>query len=111
VVSAAIVKMLWIGGISIAVSMAVAVLIRMMVALGAHVERVARRGSPPEARVCPVGPGISDEDVAVVSAALYAAIGPHRVVHLAEAGRGRAWVSEGRASHHTSHAPTHRPKH
>jgi hypothetical protein len=45
--------------------------------------------------------------VAAISAAVYAVIGAHRIVYLAETRRGSSWTSEMRTQHHTSHTPHH----
>jgi hypothetical protein len=106
--SAVLLKTLWVIGITVAVSLLVALMVRMLVAITARLERAA--GSVlPEARVCPVDLGIPDEDVAAVFAAVYAVIGPHRVVHIGPGGYGRSWITEGRVAHHASHTP-HAPR-
>jgi hypothetical protein len=106
--SAVLLKTLWVMGITVAVSMLVALMVRGLVGLSARVERaVASR--VPEARVCPIDEGIPDEDVAAVFAAVYAVIGPHRVVHIGPGGYGRSWIAEGRVAHHASHTP-HAPR-
>jgi hypothetical protein len=111
-VSAAIVKVLWMFGIAILISMGVALLIKLLVGFTARIERSAIFATAaPVTTVCPVGPGISDDDVAAVSAAIFAMIGPHRVVHIGEAGHGHSWMAEGRAALHTSHAVDRRSKH
>lgn len=45
--------------------------------------------------------------VAAISAAVYAVIGAHRIVYLAETRRGSSWTAEMRTQHHTSHTPHH----
>jgi hypothetical protein len=76
------------------------VTVRIMDAFGAGkgTRRVAGPASAPRA-----DPAI----VAAISAAVYTAIGAHRIVYLAEARRGSSWTTEMRAQHHTSHAPHH----
>jgi hypothetical protein len=106
--SAALVKILWTIGITVAVSLLVALLVRALVLLTARVER-AVAATRPEARVCPVDQGIPDEDVAAVFAAVYAVIGPHRLVHIGAGSHGRSWIAEGRVAHHASHMP-HAPR-
>jgi len=111
-VSVAIVKVLWVFGLSIVISMAVAVLIKLLVSFTARIERAAIfGGEAPMTTVCPVGPGISNDDVAALSAAIFAAIGPHRVVHIGETGHGHTWAVGGRAAQHASHVVDHRPRH
>ena len=43
--------------------------------------------------------------VAAIAAAVYAHIGPHRLVHIHEVPRGPGWTAIGRLAHHTSHVP------
>ena len=56
----------------------------------------------PLGEVCPIGPGVPEEDVAALSAAIFAMIGPHHVLHIART--GNRWASGARAAQH-SHAP------
>jgi hypothetical protein len=56
-------------------------------------------------------PEIPEEHVAVIAAAVYAMIGPHRILHLSETHLADKWIVAGRLVHHTSHAPPHHPKH
>jgi oxaloacetate decarboxylase beta subunit len=50
---------------------------------------------------------IPDRHVAVISAAVAAIMGPHRIVHIEPAHQGLGWQAEGRAAHHGSHAIFH----
>lgn len=43
--------------------------------------------------------------VAAISAAVYAVIGAHRIVFIADTRTGSSWTNELRSQHHTSHAP------
>jgi energy-converting hydrogenase Eha subunit A len=54
---------------------------------------------------------IPEEDVAVIAAAVYAMLGPHRVLHISEIRPGERWTAAGRLVHHESHVLTHHPKH
>jgi hypothetical protein len=56
----------------------------------------------PLGTVCPIDRGIPDEDVAALSAAIFAIIGTHRILHIAPT--AHAWTSGGRATQHT-HTP------
>ncbi|MBP8285640.1 MAG: hypothetical protein KAX57_02250 [Rhodoferax sp.] len=105
----AIITSLQIYGVSIVIAMLVAVLIKVMVAVTGRLERAAAADAVPQGEVCPVFLGIPDEDVAALSAAIFAAIGPHHILHIS--GTGRAWASQGRAAQHTSHAANPRPHH
>jgi hypothetical protein len=100
--TAAIVKSLQVYGIAIVISMIVAVIIKLMVVLMARAEK-SRPVEMPTGTVCPIGPGVLEEDVAALSAAIFAAMGPHRILHIAPASHG--WSSEGRAAQHHSHLP------
>lgn len=96
-------------GITIVIAMLAAVLIKALVVLTARVERGVAAKSVPQGAVCPVAMGIPDEDVAALTAAIYAAIGPHVVLHISPT--SRTWSSHGRAAQHTSHAVFQRPQH
>jgi hypothetical protein len=104
----ALLQMLVVLGITFAVAMLVAAGIKLLVRLTARLELAA--GGPEAAKVCPIDEGIPEDDVAALTAALYAIIGPHRIVHIGGAGHGRSWAAEGRAAHHTSHAVPHGTK-
>jgi hypothetical protein len=47
----------------------------------------------------------SNEDIAVIAAAVYAMLGTHRIIHVEAAGPSRAWEIEGRWAQQTSHTP------
>jgi len=100
--TAPIITSLKVYGIAIVISLLVAVVIKLMVVLGTRAEK-SRPVEMPTGTVCPVGPGVPDEDVAALSAAIFAAMGPHRILHIAPSSHG--WASEGRAAHHHSHLP------
>lgn len=98
-------KLFQVGAISIAVSMAVAVVIKLLVMLTARLERTAPAPvvtDVPVGKVCPVNFGIPEEDIAALSAAIFVAMGPHKILHIAESRSG--WTSEGRAAQHGSHS-------
>ena len=48
--------------------------------------------------------------VAAIAAAVYTAIGAHRLVYIGEARPGAAWASTGRVLHQTSHLPKRSPQ-
>ncbi|APW47075.1 hypothetical protein [Rhodoferax antarcticus] len=93
-------------GIAIVVAMLVAALIKLLVFVTGRLERDAAAKSVPQGEVCPVSFGILDEDVAALSAAIFAVIGPHHILHIAPT--NRTWSSQGRAAQH-SHAGFQRP--
>ena len=104
-------KALWVYGLTVAISLVVAVLIKFIVAVLAEGDR---RWAAPKASASPAPapapaparmPGkVPAEHVAVITAAAYAMFGAHRKLHI-EAHRGPAWVNAGRLAHHTSHSP------
>ncbi len=99
--SLAVIKALQIYGIATIIAMLVAVLIKVMVSVTGKLERAAAPAPVPQGSVCPVLLGIPDEDVVALSAAIYAVIGPHHILHISES--RQAWTSQGRAAQHTSH--------
>ena len=99
--TATIIKAFQVYGIAIVISMLVAVLIKVMVVVTSRMEKT-KPIEVPTGTVCPIGPGVPDEDVAALSAAIFAAIGPHRVLRLEPTGHG--WASGARSSQH-SHTP------
>ena len=103
----AILFSLQIYGIVIVISMLVAVLIKIMVSVTGHLESRAALRESAQSEVHPVFDGIPEEDVAALSAAIFAVIGPHRILHIADTSHG--WRSHGRAAQHISHAGVHRP--
>ncbi|HOE41480.1 MAG TPA: hypothetical protein PLB25_07615 [Rhodoferax sp.] len=107
-VGQAIVTAFQIYGISIVIAMLVAVLIKVMVTVTGRIEQARVATEVPQGEVCPILLGIPDEDVAALSAAIFAVIGPHRILQISE--RNRAWASQGRAAQHSSHAGHPRPQ-
>jgi Na+-transporting methylmalonyl-CoA/oxaloacetate decarboxylase gamma subunit len=96
-------------GIAIVIAMLVAVLIKFMVFVTGRLERSTAAKTVPQGEVCPVAQGIPDEDVVALSAAIFAAIGAHHILHISPT--SRTWSSNGRAAQHTSHAVFQRPQH
>ncbi|MBE2260441.1 MAG: hypothetical protein H6942_13095 [Candidatus Accumulibacter sp.] len=103
----AIIKSLQIYGIAIVVSVIVAILIKVLVSVTAGLEKRKAAEEVPTGTVCPVGIGVPEEDVAALSAAIFAAIGPHRILRISESSHG--WAIGGRAAQHSSHTPGHSP--
>jgi len=50
----------------------------------------------------------ADDDAAVISGAIAAIVGAHRIVHIEPAHDGGAWLGEVRTAHHISHHVEHR---
>ncbi len=102
-----VVNTLWIYGLAAAVSLLIAALIKLIVVLLGRVDRPAAAVAPPRARPATVEAGDA-RVVAAISAAVYACIGEHRIVHIEDAVHGAGWAAEGRAAHHSGHLPTYR---
>ncbi len=104
--SLATLKALQVYGISIVISMLVAVLIKILVVATSRVGSTAKTAKVPQLRPAqpPVHAGVPSEVVAAVSAALAVVTGPHRILHIAES--KRTWSHQGRIAQH-SHQPRH----
>jgi Na+-transporting methylmalonyl-CoA/oxaloacetate decarboxylase gamma subunit len=93
-------------GIAIAISMLVAILIKVLVGVTGHIEKRARSAAPAPRPAAANAAPLSDEtipgDVVAAITAAVAAMGPHRILHIAES--NHAWACEGRAALH-SHQP------
>lgn len=95
---------------TIVVSLAAAVLIWGIVKT---LERMQGRGKAAAASAAvsisvAAEPEPADETAqhaAVIAAAVYAHLGAHRLVHIAEAASSVGWRTTGRAIHQTSHSP------
>lgn len=94
----------WIYALAIAVALAVAAAIRGMTALLAAWG--ARHATQPT-RAEPAASEIPAEHVAAIAAALQAALGAHRIVHIETSRRGAGWGAEGRLQQHASHDVEH----
>ena len=95
-------------GIVIVISMLVALVIRGIVAaLSRQAGKDAAKAPAKPALVAPqpVLTGIPQEHLAVITAAVAAMLGAHRVVRIETPDRGFGWTAEARTVHHTSHAP------
>jgi hypothetical protein len=103
-----IVKTLWIYGLAVVVSLAVAVVIKVIVVVLGAFERKPEAAPAPSPAAAPAFDLLADH-IAAISAAVYSAIGAHRIIHIEEHRRPE-WVVEGRMAHHASHAVSHHPK-
>ncbi|MBL8541160.1 MAG: hypothetical protein JNK68_12420 [Betaproteobacteria bacterium] len=103
-----IIKALWIYGLAVVVSLAVAVVIKLIVVILGALERKPEAAPKVVAAPAPAFDLVADH-VAAISAAVYAMLGAHRIVHIEEQ-RQAGWVVEGRLAHHASHAVQHHPK-
>jgi len=94
-------------GIVIVVSMLVAVIIRGIVWVLSRQAKQEEAKAKAKARPAapPIIAGVPQEHLAVITAAVAAMMGAHRIVHIATPDRGYSWTAEARTVHHTSHAP------
>ncbi|MCB1778176.1 MAG: OadG family protein [Candidatus Competibacteraceae bacterium] len=94
-------------GIVIVVSMLVAVVIRGIVwTLSRQVQAEAKPvAKPAPATPQPAIAGIPQQHLAVITAAVAAMFGAHRIVRIETPMHGYSWTAEARSVHHTSHAP------
>ncbi|HCB14279.1 MAG TPA: hypothetical protein DEP36_12035 [Gammaproteobacteria bacterium] len=92
-------------GIVIVVSMLVAVVIRGIVWVLSRQVTVPVPVAKPVVPQPVVAAGIPQEHLAVITAAVAAMLGAHRIVHIEALARGYSWTAEARSVHHTSHAP------
>ena len=122
--SAAVIKALQVYGIAIAVSLVVAVLIKLMVMLTGRAKRPAtqamataassispvvyKTASTTKTSIAPQS-GIPDEVIAAISAAISIVMGPHRILRIEES--SSSWADGGRAAHHASHSGHFQPRH
>ena len=110
--SEVIIKTLWIYGLTIIVSLGVAVVIKVIVLTLGRLEgkpALAPAPSPLPVEQAPLS--IEAHHVAAIAAAVHAMGGAHRVVHIEAAHRHQEWAAGGRQAQHASHAPPHHPKH
>ena len=99
----AVVLSLKIYALAIVISMAVALLIKL---IGSVMGRIGAPHVPADRPQAPSETAeVPPEDIAAIAACLSAVIGAHRIVHLHEHGRGHDWALEGRAAQHGSHSP------
>ena len=94
--------------LAIVISMAVAVMIKLIVLVVSMGRSETAETAVPQARPERAA-GPPAEHVAAIAAAVYAYLGAHRIVHIEERSRHRAWTAEGRTAHHVSHNVQHHP--
>nr|VFK10763.1 MAG: hypothetical protein BECKLPF1236A_GA0070988_100437 [Candidatus Kentron sp. LPFa]VFK27271.1 MAG: hypothetical protein BECKLPF1236C_GA0070990_100447 [Candidatus Kentron sp. LPFa] len=94
--------------LAVVISLLVAVMIRGVVVT---LSMLGKKSSVTMPAADPIAVGRSDEDhIAAVTAAVWAVVGPYRIVHIEPTDRGRGWASESLFTHHASHAVEHHPK-
>jgi len=113
--SEVIIRTLWIYGLAIIVSLAVAVIIKVIVVALDMLERKFAAPAQPTAvppAAVPTAPfAVESDHIAVIAAAVHAMSGAHRIVHIEAAPHHSGWAAEGRLVHHASHTLPHHPKH
>ena len=90
------------------VSMLAAVMVQGIVVVLRHAGRKKAEATATPVSIS-VAPDVDETaaQVAAVAAAVYAVLGPHRLVRIGEAAPGVAWSATGRLAHHASHIPRH----
>ena len=107
--SEVIIRTLWIYGLTIVVSLAVAVVIKVIVVALNRLERKPLVPAQPLA-VPPAPLSVEADHIAVIAAAVHAMIGAHRIVHIETGPHQSGWAAGGRQAHHSSHTLPHHPK-
>jgi len=107
--SEVIIKTLFIYGLAIIVSLAVAVVIKVIVVALNMLER--KPAAPARPIAVPPAPFAAEADhIAVIAAAVHAMTGAHRIVHIETSPHQSGWAAGGRQAHHASHTLPHHPK-
>jgi hypothetical protein len=107
--SEVIIKTLWIYGLAIIVSLAVAVVIKVIVVALNMLER--KPAAPAQPIAVPPAPfAVEADHIAVIAAAVHAMTGAHRIVHIETGPHQSGWAAGGRQAHHASHTLPHHPK-
>lgn len=112
--SAVVLKALWIYGLAAAVSALIAGVIKGMVWLLNRAEGWSAAARAPAAAAAPVKPvvpvslALPADHIAVISAAVYASIGAHRIVQIDDKRGGAGWRAEGRIAQHRKLTPQYR---
>ena len=107
-----IIKSLGMYGLTIIISMLAALLIKLIVvsiARSGDKRKLARTKTEKVQPVAPArGDGVDPQHVAAISAAVYAVLGSHRIVHIAAGRYQLTWSSEGKRQLQSSHDVHHR---
>jgi hypothetical protein len=89
------------------IAMLAALMVRGIVVLLQRVQQRVKTVAAPMPVSIAVVPAPDENALraAAIAAAVYAMVGPHRLVHIGEAARssGSAWLGEVRTAHHSSH--------
>jgi hypothetical protein len=94
---------LWMYGLAIVISLLIAVLIRGVVVSLAGIKLQAAAPQPAPQAVTTAD--VSQAHIAAITAAVYAILGAHRIVHIEDMERRTGWTTGGRIMHQTSHHP------
>jgi len=102
-------------GLTIVVALTAACMIWVIVRALEALQKQPEAPSAPAAVSVAVTPQPTIEDetprhVAAIAAAVYTAVGAHRLVYVGEAATGRSWTATGRTLHQTSHMPKRMPQ-
>ncbi|MBK8891588.1 MAG: hypothetical protein IPN75_15030 [Dechloromonas sp.] len=107
--SEVIIRTLWIYGLTIIVSLAVAVIIKAIVVTLNMLERKPAAPAQPAA-VPPVPFAVEADHIVAIAAAVYAMANTHRIVRIEATPHQPGWAAGGRQAHHASHTLPHHPK-
>ena len=94
--------------LAIAISVVAAFVVHGIVIVVSRMETPAPapvQSRPVPARAAAAADGIPASHVAAITAAVYAVLGAHRIVHIESGPPGTIWTTEGRLIHQTSHTP------
>ena len=107
------IKTLWIYGLAAVVSLLIALVIKLVVVVLGRAERQRPAAAVPAPSPAKVSPAfdIAADHIAAISAAVYAMVGSHRIVHIEHSRHREGWLAEGRHAQHASHDLGHRGKH
>ena len=107
--SEVIIRTLWIYGLTIIVSLAVAVIIKAIVVTLNMLERKPAAPAQPVA-VPPAPFAVEADHIVAIAAAVYAMANTHRIVRIEATPHQSGWAAGGRQAHHASHSLHHHPK-
>jgi hypothetical protein len=100
-----IIKSLGMYGLTIVISMLAALLIKLIVVVIAKSEESRKQARIKAAKAVEPVPieGVDPRHVAAISAALFAVLGSHRIVHIDGGRNVPSWAAEGKRQLQTSH--------
>lgn len=108
-----IIKSFGMYGLTIVISMLAALLIKVIVLSIAKSEDRRKQASKAKSKVAAAKPVLSGQvdpaHIAAISAAVYAVLGSHRIIHISDGRRAPGWASEGKRQLQSSH-DVHRTK-